>query len=73
MSEMVERVARAIEDECAGCDPRNFSAFTNAARAAIAALREPTEAMVMAGKDAPFCPDIPTDVWYAMIDATLKD
>ena len=48
MSEMVERVAIAIEDECAGCDPRDKDAFLKAARAAIQAMRKPTETMTEA-------------------------
>lgn len=40
-NDRLERVARAIEDECGGCDPGNFSAFVDAARAAIAAAETP--------------------------------
>jgi len=44
------------------------------ARAAIDAMREPTEAMVNAGYDVGYSPDpLPTDeVWRAMIDAALS-
>jgi hypothetical protein len=69
MSEMVERVARVIDEMCAGADPRDHAAFAEAARAAIAAMREPT-----------FDPETVSyhqgmtraDWWRAMIDEALK-
>lgn len=76
MSKMIERVAKAIEDECAGCDPRDTAAFTAAARKAIAAIREPTDAMVQAGwpHTADPCWDSNVaDAWRAMIDVALVD
>lgn len=85
-SEMVERVAGALHaahaevgwpaDECETCD--------KLARAAIEAMREPTEAMIRAGEPVVYdCyslepgegldenPALPT--WQAMIDAALQD
>lgn len=90
--EMVERVARALcaHDELdwdAQADPMtsgsgddNQAAYLSAARAAIAAMREPTDAMVAAGLDgADGCTDgwtvraacIAEHVWGDMIDAAL--
>lgn len=71
MVEMVERVARAIESECAGCDPRDFNPFLAAARAAIAAIRDPTEAMVEAAEASYEVQ--PRKIWRVMCVAALKD
>lgn len=92
-NEMVERVARAlcIAD---GCDSDHISndaldegralwtCYADAARAAIDAMREPTEAMLAAspvvgtGLDDDGKWAVNTrpakDVWSAMIDAALK-
>ena len=72
MSEMVRRVAWAI---CApngglGCCGE-CGAIVERARAAIAAMREPTEAMVSAA-DAVGIDSDPTEYWPAMIDEALK-
>lgn len=48
MSEMIERVARAIQ----GCDSSAGATYEQAARAAIEAMREPTDAMVDCAVDA---------------------
>jgi hypothetical protein len=66
MSEMVERVARAIAySETA--DPEMWSAFVEVASAAIEAMREPTEAMVERAVS------IKNDYgWRSMIDEALK-
>lgn len=86
---MVEQVARALckeasidpdkSDEWApGVDRKNWESRIGAARAAIGAMREPTEAMVDAGSDIE---DIDgndigltaaQDAWQAMIDEALK-
>ena len=91
MSEMVERVARAIWQESVGrADWYKWETFRPdawgrclsmaQARAAIEAMREPTEAMIEAARnedDPGFC-DEPgfaaphKDAWQAMIDAALK-
>ena len=60
---MIERVARAIRD----CDPSAGATYEQAARAAIEAMREPTEAML----EAAFGND-PT-LWSRMIDASLEE
>lgn len=81
MSEMVERVARVICDTQAACgalpraakgDPRSDWAYGPAllvARSAVAAMREPTEAMIEYG----MIWNYPTATWQAMIDAALSD
>lgn len=79
MSEMVERVARAIaerdrnpadDDEWDQLKPWVQDAFREDARAAIAAMREPTDAMIseaMAERDCYY------SIYTAMIDAALED
>lgn len=80
MSEMVERVARAICGEPRGCDypqcrcsPSWIVGIDRRSRAALTAMREPTEAMLKA-----FYGDMPVesrlgDDWRDMIDAALED
>ncbi len=50
MSEMVERVARAIFNNVRGVSPapNAWKDYEGDARAALAAIREPTESMVIA-------------------------
>lgn len=83
MSEMVEIVARAMmsvvrETSDERLDPEQFRKF---ARAAIAAMREPTEGMQDAGVRAPEAirPSCdhevvvnPARIWRQMIDEALK-
>jgi predicted kinase len=64
-------VARAIEEECAGCDPRNFGAFLRAARAALIEAHQPTEAMIRLGAFVTGDADIARECWRAMIQAAL--
>lgn len=76
----LEEVARAIceadnhawpEDDYNGRFQRR--AFLKQARAAIAAMREPTEAMTYAGDDAADQPfRLAKHVWTTMIDEALK-
>lgn len=83
MSEMVEKVARAI---CCprGCDYADYDGkgicaldqlknYEDRARAAIAAMREPTDAMIYAAyrslRDDGL---VASEVWPAMIDECLK-
>lgn len=83
---MVERVARAIEASLGGrtnssdvnpiIDPLHpdlRAALPGMARAAVAAMREPTEAMKEAG--ATYCQEYADslDAYHAMIDAALKE
>lgn len=49
MSEMIERVARAICDASHDNPDPDWRAYEHLARAAIEAMREPTEAMSSAG------------------------
>jgi len=85
MSEMVERVARALlraHYECGEDDIRS-SVYANAlARAAIAAMREPTEGMLMAGNGAALATETLMNdgrfsceraTFASMIDAALAD
>jgi len=69
MSEITDRVAKAIMDKL----PIGFMAEyqQEIARAAIAAMREPTAEMVSAGELSPF--DCSSEVtWKAMVDEALK-
>ncbi len=77
MGEMVERVARAIaEFDCdlgkagpADCDEINGNCqCRKLARAAIAAMREPTDAMV----NEAWGTTLAAAFWRAMIDAALS-
>lgn len=83
MSDMIERVARALRGfEAAwlletGCvNPMGKAYEHGKARAAIAALREPSEAMMQAGCPDPVWHDNEKDFrrhWQAAIDAVLKE
>ena len=79
MSEMIERVAQAI---CGDDNPENIlTIHRTRARAAIEAMREPTDAMKVAalsatfdeerGGDRVYARDVPI-IWNAMIDEALK-
>lgn len=77
MSEMVERVAAALRIQSAdeSGDPDGEQYWQRQAHAAIAAMREPTEAMYFAALRA--MPEIkpgaqhPVVAWRAMIDTAL--
>ena len=71
MTEMIERVARAIA-QCLN-EPGQCS-YSDIARAAIEAMREPTEAMIKegaygSGEDSA---GVACGAWKAMIDEALK-
>jgi hypothetical protein len=67
---LVERVARALA-AAAGDDPnRYWGEYQDDARAAIAAMREPTEAMVNVLRNTEHGI---LDDWHAMIDAALAE
>lgn len=86
---MIERVARAIcQAGDSACDPSDvaylgggkdgplWQAYVPEAKAAIEAMREPTEAMAFTGGNVVVDEDmsiVGKDVWQAMIDAALKD
>jgi hypothetical protein len=78
--EMVERVARALADgahcpsQCSTyCGDKTACVARAAARAAIGAMREPTEAMKLAaGVDSAFDPFGRVNSYRAMITAALK-
>ena len=67
MSTMVKRVAQALQQEM-GTAPIDEATSFALARAAIAAMREPTEEMVLAWIRAP---GAITGGWQGMIDAAL--
>lgn len=75
MNEMIERVAKAIWSDywdgegCSWAEMEESSRQTalSMARAAIEAMREPTEAML----EAQFGQPSPADCWRAMIDAAV--
>lgn len=75
MGEMVKRVALAIRTEglasSSAVAMASDEALLAAARAAVAALREPTNQMIHAGAliETPH----PITVWRAMIDAALRE
>jgi hypothetical protein len=80
MNEMIERVARALclrrgkidgESDLGDYVERHWSCHTEEARDAIAAMREPTEAMVEAAGDAKNSDW--DEIWHPMIDAALKE
>jgi hypothetical protein len=74
MSEMVERVARAIEDSL---NSDLDDAWKKAARAAIEAMREPTEEMVKDGDkyidETPHFLSHARDTWVLMTSIALRD
>lgn len=82
MSEMIEQAARAIAEELGLVfDDLEESSFGDdltkddmirSARAAISAMREPTEAMLKAA-DGHWFEGHPRDCWQAMIDAALPN
>lgn len=79
MSEVVERVARAIcragicgpKDHLDEQEDRNWRKFELEARAAIAAMREPTLKMELAAPVNEYAEA--RECWQAMIDAALKE
>jgi hypothetical protein len=68
MSTMVKRVAQALQQEM-GTAPFDEPASFALARAAIAAMREPTEEMIDAWIRAPGAIKVG---WQAMIEAALE-
>jgi hypothetical protein len=77
---MRERVARAALDayypqSLFSLDHPEREKFRAVADAVLAAMREPTKAMVNAGYDVGYSPDpLPCDaVWKAMIDAAIRE
>jgi hypothetical protein len=79
MSEMVDRVAKALwessDDTEMGAPWENLTGhwrktYEDMARVAIAAMREPTQAMLDAGPVEPY---MDAYVWAKMIDAALRE
>jgi len=72
MSGVVEHVARAIAME-EGIAPAKWPVFLEAAKTAIAALRDPTVEMIGAGATAgAVSNDAAVAVWQAMIDCAAS-
>jgi len=78
MNEMIERVAKAIKDSDSYQDYKDYKGY---ARAAIEAMREPTEEMIEAGGGVisewngdmtPATEAAAQIAWPAMIDEALK-
>jgi hypothetical protein len=77
MSEKLDQVAKAISEADDSWDGEDYRVL---ARAAIEAMREPTDRMVSEGESAasfgigkPTSEDAIPRVWSEMIDAALKD
>lgn len=82
MSEFLERVSRALCQN-AGHDPdathqvnsidqENWTFFVHAARAALEAMREPTQAMIDAARNDVLLADA-LGVWRTMINTALSE
>jgi hypothetical protein len=69
MSTMVKRVAQALQQET-GTAPLDETAAFALARAAIAAMREPTQEMLDAWLRAP---GAIREGWQAMVDCALRE
>lgn len=70
----VEEVARAITFSLWGDRDGMWQCYVSEARAAIAAMREPTEKMLLAAEHAEELGDAPAyKHWRAMIDAALEE
>jgi hypothetical protein len=74
MAEMIERVSRAIRD----AEDNMANDWLDVARAAIEAMREPTDEMLSAAgtrrpvDDEVMGPDHPWALWDSMTDAALN-
>ena len=85
IDEVAEAIVAKIVEQTTGALPIRSVRFSKSARevarAAIRALREPSEAMVVNGLEVmkgnrQMCPDAYNDAqacWYAMIDALLRE
>lgn len=67
----VEKVARAIADESIFIYERDPERWDGLARAAILALREPSEEMLEAGNKQWWGNETPLNIFREMIDAAL--
>jgi len=73
--DMIERVARVLQsrDETYDVTDALDPCFMDDARAAIAAMREPTEEMVDQCMDAGHMRGDAEEIWERMIDAALEE
>lgn len=79
MSEMIERVAKALKGyeaavllDTGSVNPGGKEYWEGKARAAIEAMREPTAAMIDAGDDSTGSSGLAIVHWETMIDEALK-
>jgi hypothetical protein len=76
MKEMINRVERAICKDWDSLDAEQQAVIGAQARLAIKEIREPTEAMIRAGRGGPdgkiMWDRDAVDVWRDMADAALK-
>ena len=71
MSEMIKRVTKAIMDKTLEFKTKgDWLSYEDLAYAAIAAIREPTEEMILAA--FPYTDPRIKEIWQAMIDAALE-
>ena len=70
---MVERVARVLQERKYGKGCPVWEEDLAEARAAVAAMRELTDAMVDAASGAGLCPSDVSDIYIDMIDAALNE
>lgn len=75
MNEMIERVGKAMADAVALNYDNNQAIFDLYAKAAIKAMREPTEEMINAAdnSDSLECGSSAYGCWQAMIDKVLEE
>lgn len=71
-NEMIERCAKAVALTHWPDDSR-YKNYIPAVKAAIKAMREPTEKMIDAARKQVFVEDSPTSIYIAMIDAVIND
>ena len=73
MTEMIERVAKAMSHKDMPGVPVGLQRYRAMARAAIEELREPSEEMYGDKIGEAMKDNDPTNIWQAMIDAALND
>lgn len=71
MTQMIERVARAIASEQGDAWPMGSNHYLELSRAAIEAMQKPTDAMFEAAKPYGLCMSALDDAWQDMIEAAL--
>lgn len=76
MTEMIERVAKAIANQQGYYPTLNYAAWWDQARVAIEAMRDPTAEMMDAGnaaREASISAEVNTlATWHGMLEAALS-